>query len=465
MAPLGLSYYNTPLDLSTRSIRLLRFGKQGDDRIICDLNAFNVNACPLFMALSYAWGPPHPTHEIMVNGQPFLVGENLWHALQTLAELKDDTRHTPLQYGQLEGLGYIWIDAICINQEDVLERGHQVNMMKDIFSTASLVIAWLGDRTEESALLFDEIREIRSLEKKEVREFLSKNSDQRRQFFFDRPYWERMWVVQEFLLARDILLLCGTQGVSWSNFKEYLDIVHFVLSFYMPMDSSESWEKYGISQSATALYYQRLWLKHASGLLSKTTLDSLIETFYNGRCTDPRDRVFALLGLTNVSNGSSTVLLANYTITPTQVYYRTLNHVRHSERLRESTQWTRFKRILAVALEVHLDATYCRADLVYEAAEEDRAFQKPILSSHPDSRELLKARFLDFLKNKISGVFGEKGVPSLRFYHQVIAYVDVFPHEEDPDAWLCFENLLKETLKIASLTATDAFTYVEFDEP
>jgi hypothetical protein len=416
------------------------------------------------MALSYAWGPPHPTHEIMVNGQPFLVRENLWRALQTLAELKDDTRHTPLQYGQLEGLGYIWIDAICINQEDVLERGHQVNMMKDIFSTASLVIAWLGARTEESALVFDEIREIRYLKNIEVRESLSKNSHQRRQLFFDRPYWERMWVVQEFLLARDILLLCGAQGVSWSNFKKYLDIIYFALSPLKPMDTSEHWEEYGISQSAAALYYQRLGLKHTSGFFSKATLDSLIETFYNGRCTDPRDRVFALLGLINVSNGSSTVLLANYTITPTQLYYQTLNHVRHSERLRESTQWTMFKKILAVALEVHLDATYCRADLVYEAAEEDRAFQKPILSSHPDSRELLKARFLEFLKNNISGVFGDKGVPSLRLYHQVIAYVDVFPHEEDPDAWLCFESLLKETLKIAPLRDTDTFTYVEFDE-
>jgi hypothetical protein len=331
-------------------------------------------------------------------------------------------------------------------------------MMKEIFSAANFVIAWLGSQTEESAQILDEIRQIANRSHIETRQHMTQIEARNgaRKLFFDRLYWKRMWIVQEFLLAPDIYLLCGPQGVWWNEFKDYLH----------SLEQAWTLGSLRVSPAAAALYYQRTERKHSSRVFSAATLDLMIEKFHSGRCVDVRDRVFALLGLVNVSDASSAVLLADYTITPTQLYYRTLSYVRNSTRLRESTMWARFRGILASALDISLNDCYYHADLIYQAAEEDRPLSKPILRLHPDSREILGTRFLAFLRENLSKGLEMEGVDSWGLYHQVIAYFDSFPRQEDPDAWQCFESLLKEALKIAPLNDPDMFTaYVEFPDP
>jgi hypothetical protein len=83
------------------------------------------------VALSYEWGTPSADHyAILLNGREFVVRDNL---LVALTQFRYDAKDTP-----------IWIDAICINQENIQERNDQVTKMGYIFQCASVVYAWAG---------------------------------------------------------------------------------------------------------------------------------------------------------------------------------------------------------------------------------------------------------------------------------------------------------------------------------
>jgi hypothetical protein len=86
---------------------------------------------PAYVALSYAWGRQERFDDIDLNGSRFPVGKNLWQFLHHM-RLRD--KHITL-----------WIDAICINQSNVKERNHQVQMMRQIYSNAQSVSVWLGE--------------------------------------------------------------------------------------------------------------------------------------------------------------------------------------------------------------------------------------------------------------------------------------------------------------------------------
>ncbi|OCL15273.1 heterokaryon incompatibility, partial [Glonium stellatum] len=91
-----------------------------------------------YTALSYAWGNCDITQLITLNGRQSYITENLAIAL----------RH--MQH-ESEGL-VLWIDSICINQQDGLEKAYQVQRMAKIYSSAAIVLAWLGPARDDSDL-------------------------------------------------------------------------------------------------------------------------------------------------------------------------------------------------------------------------------------------------------------------------------------------------------------------------
>ncbi|KAI8629525.1 heterokaryon incompatibility protein-domain-containing protein [Xylariaceae sp. FL1651] len=116
-------------------IRLLKIVPGAvEDKIECVLDQVPLNAKPKFYALSYVWGDTLATKQIMINGKPFAVTNNLYEALH--------------HFRQLSHLGYLnhyfWIDAICINQDDLDERSREVLRMNDIYHLCFQVIIWLG---------------------------------------------------------------------------------------------------------------------------------------------------------------------------------------------------------------------------------------------------------------------------------------------------------------------------------
>jgi hypothetical protein len=122
---------------SANSIRLLNIlpGNPGDD-IACEIfhSILNHNGkSPEYTALSYVWGSPKPQKTITCNGFTFTITPNLEGALRAVRKVDETT--------------VMWIDQLCINQNDNDERCAQVQIMKDIYSTADETIAWLGEAT------------------------------------------------------------------------------------------------------------------------------------------------------------------------------------------------------------------------------------------------------------------------------------------------------------------------------
>jgi hypothetical protein len=119
------------LDPATDGFRLIKVVKgYRYERITCQLFCSEQDNAPDYQALSYTWGEPDPTHSIDVNGNPFEVRENLFFALLEIRRPEKDIT--------------LWVDAICINQANHKERGHQVKQMGSIYETAEEVLVWLG---------------------------------------------------------------------------------------------------------------------------------------------------------------------------------------------------------------------------------------------------------------------------------------------------------------------------------
>lgn len=134
----GLSddyYQHEPLDHSKHSIRLVRVLPSlcPEGLIQCDI--FHGTTDVTYECLSYRWGDPYPEGSILIGGKRFRVRQNL---LDFLA-----LGHLTAQFSSMT-LGPLWIDALCINQNDTAERNHQVGQMGEIFSSAITVNLWLG---------------------------------------------------------------------------------------------------------------------------------------------------------------------------------------------------------------------------------------------------------------------------------------------------------------------------------
>lgn len=98
----------------------------------------------MYEALSYAWGGSDKSLSIFVDGHELPVTANLHAALSHLRNRSLDRA--------------MWVDAVCINQADSEERGHQVQSMAKIYANASRVIVWLGEAANDSDRAFEEIR-------------------------------------------------------------------------------------------------------------------------------------------------------------------------------------------------------------------------------------------------------------------------------------------------------------------
>jgi hypothetical protein len=126
MAP---SFRHQPLNHVESSIRLLKIlPNSPSDTICCEMQHTTVDTS--FICLSYVWGSPETQHKILVNNAEFWIWSNLWDFLCIAKEKYPLTA--------------FWIDAICIDQNSIAERNHQVSLMSDIYSQAERVLAWLG---------------------------------------------------------------------------------------------------------------------------------------------------------------------------------------------------------------------------------------------------------------------------------------------------------------------------------
>ncbi|RDL30409.1 uncharacterized protein BP5553_10287 [Venustampulla echinocandica] len=309
------------LDRSTPSIRLIQILLEDDRAISCKFHNFNLADCPPYQALSYAWGPSEPTANIELDGSPFTVRENLYQALRALRRSLEEVIST----GHLGPLSkpftssYFWVDAICIDQANVLERNHQVNLMSRIYSQASTVAVWLGPETEDSALAMKHLsNKVRFHQN--IRDAISA--------LCHRPYWNRLWIIQELVLAKSIYVLCGSGYQDWENLVRLASNMEDEDEDHI--NSSRTNFLLPDSPARNVITFRSRWNTLEA---KKKTLDSFIVTggIDKAECTDPRDRVFGLLGLVDELGAKSLgITEADYEKSKEEIYCDVLRFLKHN---------------------------------------------------------------------------------------------------------------------------------------
>jgi hypothetical protein len=291
------TFIYSPLALGKHEIRLLRLQPRhfsSSDEIECELLQVNLDTKLYYEALSYEWGPPaNFPFWISVDGKLYQVRENLSDALRNL-RLKYEPR-------------MLWIDALCINQDNMMERNHQVARMGDIYRNATSVIVWLGrerlDKTGQDdaliAISFLEDTKRRSLaefipcdESKRQSQLLQKGYDLTWQAVLNlcrRHYWTRLWIIQEVVLATHIIVHCGQLKFTWG----------VLTKLFAELESICQEMSFGTGNAIrfsvpAMLDHQRLVRKEDQD--GSPILDLMI-TNADAMCVDVRDKVFGVHSL------------------------------------------------------------------------------------------------------------------------------------------------------------------------
>jgi hypothetical protein len=143
-----MAMHYRPLDSKRNEIRLLKIHEADGNTttpnlIQCSLEHVSLVLPPPYTALSYCWGDPKITREIVLDGETFEVTTNLHDALQELRR---------------QGYKTLWVDAICVNQRHIEERNQQLLPMGAIYRRAEITVAWLGSAYHNTSLAFAMLR-------------------------------------------------------------------------------------------------------------------------------------------------------------------------------------------------------------------------------------------------------------------------------------------------------------------
>jgi hypothetical protein len=247
--------------LGKYKIRLVSLIKHDGDKLVCRLDRYPQWLAPEYDALSYAWGNSTDTTTIICNGIELSISTALHVALRHLLE------------GAVRSLRPLWIDAICLNQQDDDEKAHLVPCMGNIYKLATRTLIWLGEAADESDKAMEFLRDLD--QKTKVREhtrytgredylgrFNSLQTNQndrrvmksvvallRRSWFsrlwkrkrqtdqisrqimesvvalLQRSWFSRLWTMQEVVFSQNPQMVCGGKSLGWSAIQTFRDTV------------------------------------------------------------------------------------------------------------------------------------------------------------------------------------------------------------------------------------------------
>ena len=277
------------LEAAEIRLMILQPGR-GNQRVCWQLVSTSLSERPEYEALSYEWGSPDVSVLGYMDGKPTNIRQNLWDALRHLRSPSAER--------------VLWIDAICIDQNNIEERSHQVRLMGDIYSNASAVIIWLGLESDTSRIAMTWIRECTPQTRNSLglpRQTLGRKSasqvirDQVNRWtsleeLCTRSYWHRVWIVQEVVLARRLIIQCGSTEANWEGFS---NIMTDYDTLFMPKSCFGA-ASHILESLPAQLHRLRRMDRHTC---NGCTLLHLMEMTGDSQSSDPRDKVYGLLGL------------------------------------------------------------------------------------------------------------------------------------------------------------------------
>jgi hypothetical protein len=321
----SLPLYQYPRLQHPDEIRLLILAPgSGWDDVRCKLEPFRLSTKPTpeFEALSYAWGESSATHIVICNEKKLLITESLHLALRHL-------RHP--DRGRC-----LWADGVCINQmDDKLEKNHQLPLMGTIYSEAKTTLVWIGEDSEQQAhKAFQEISIISSYQSKG-----GKTAQQFRDYvrgrieemdfevwvvekmntiapIFAKPWFTRLWVVQEVFLSRNALLLFGKQKISLNGLRR----VTKLLNKLDEVNKNQQNIDMVSFRNLVRIGHICKGVPRLPSVRNEMPCPVILELlrFTEGfKFSNERDRIYALLGMTADSN-----FHADYTLSVRDTYLR-----------------------------------------------------------------------------------------------------------------------------------------------
>lgn len=278
------------------------------EQLRCRLRSVSLVEKPLYEALSYCWGVNRREVAIKCNDGSILITKSLFAALQRL------------RYGGR--MRTLWIDAICINQEDMEERNLQVGLMKDIFQQSERTIVWLGEESQDSPHAMRLIAQLaKASAERSPRRFWQPQSDMSKSLpplydlawravslLLQRPWFHRAWIVQETAVPRDILVICGNDSISWD---ELLRAVQYAvgLGVFVAYGGSTTYQALRLFETRLDFQDGRLIPLHQVLLQNRSFL-----------ATDARDKVYGLLSLAIPKDIETLKARPNYHLSVEQLY-------------------------------------------------------------------------------------------------------------------------------------------------
>ena len=310
----SMALYAEPLDFDSWEFRILIIHPgPPDSPVKCSIRKTSLINPIDYAALSYCWGDAAITKDIFVNSIETPVTSNLADALQHLRRL---------------GVSKIWVDALCINQTDKLEKGLQIRNMHLIFSKASVTYSWLGreeDNNDTSAAI-DFLTSLqnshndmtlaqtphtcqeRGRDHQDALQILCQDGDCRRctteigfralQHLLQRQYWKRRWIIQEVSVSRQPMVLCGYTAITLEEMSQAITRCR----------DSCYWS--AVTETAFAWFRVTMQFKQSYQKGYKTALCRAIGLTKRFESTEPRDAIFSLLALCH--DGSELVPIPNY---------------------------------------------------------------------------------------------------------------------------------------------------------
>ncbi|KAH8679599.1 heterokaryon incompatibility protein-domain-containing protein [Tricladium varicosporioides] len=305
---------------SSDSIRILVLEPSSNksDELKGDLKSLPLSNLGNFEALSYCWGLPDPP--TIKNPSKIILPrvsntKTPWSSVTITPNCSAALRRLRLP----DKPRTLWIDAICINQQDSTEKEKQIPLMGDIYRQAKQVIVWLGEPESEAAerafemitpltLIYDQEKIKKSIIDPQEVELLKAIQELLLNYIISVPYWQRTWTLQELAFASQAYVYFGSQYVSWKIFKQaFMDFMGVHRGDERRLDGflahcnaetlikiqmiTDGTDYTSVSHTLGKNHQDMKSFRYHSGLLLP---DAFLSAVRSQQASDPRDKLFGI---------------------------------------------------------------------------------------------------------------------------------------------------------------------------